>query len=98
MKKPDREGLIAVAPKMTALHVTEKARARIFAAGGEILTFNQQALRAPTGLKTMLIKIAVVPVRPSVRPQAHHSRTPSVMGATRDMIRHGSAVTLTCNL
>lgn len=50
MKKPTREGLIAVVvgtvtndvrlytvPKMTvaALHVTEKARARILAAGGK---------------------------------------------------------------
>ncbi|KAM3966365.1 ribosomal protein L18 [Aphomia sociella] len=71
MKKPTREGLIAVVvgtvtndvrlytvPKMTvaALHVTEKARARILAAGGEILTFDQLALRAPTGRKTVLVQ------------------------------------------
>lgn len=52
MKKPTREGLIAVVvgtvtndvrlynvPKLTvaALHVTEKARARILAAGGEFV-------------------------------------------------------------
>lgn len=55
MKKPTREGLIAVVvgtvtndvrlykiPKMTvaALHVTEKARARILAAGGEMFVFS----------------------------------------------------------
>merc|ERR1719474_1767655 len=39
-------------PKMTvcALRVTEKARERILKAGGEIMTFDQFALRAPTGL------------------------------------------------
>merc|ERR1712045_829153 len=38
-------------PKMTlcALRVTEKARERILKAGGEIITFDQLALRAPTG-------------------------------------------------
>ncbi|CAH0584479.1 unnamed protein product [Chrysodeixis includens] len=71
MKKPTREGMIAVVvgsitndvrlytvPKMSvaALHVTEKARARILAAGGEILTFDQLALRAPTGAKTVLLQ------------------------------------------
>merc|ERR1712215_11442 len=45
-------------PKMTlcALRVTEKARERILKAGGEILTFDQLALRAPTGKNTMLIQ------------------------------------------
>merc|ERR1711972_1293798 len=40
---------IFAVPKMTvvALHVTEKARERILKAGGEILTFDQLALRAP---------------------------------------------------
>nr|AUK47900.1 60S ribosomal protein L18 [Laodelphax striatellus] len=71
MKKPGREGLIAVVvgtvtddlriwnfPKMTicALRVTEKARARILKAGGEILTFDQLAIRAPTGKKTVLMQ------------------------------------------
>ncbi|XP_065161898.1 large ribosomal subunit protein eL18 [Atheta coriaria] len=71
MKKPGREGLTVVVvgsitddariwelPKLTvcALHVTEKARARILKAGGEILTFDQLALKAPTGKKTLLIQ------------------------------------------
>merc|ERR1711974_810 len=45
-------------PKMTvvALHVTEKARERILKAGGEILTFDQLALRAPTGKNTVLLQ------------------------------------------
>merc|ERR1712026_586365 len=45
-------------PKMTvvALHVSEKARERILKAGGEILTFDQLALRAPTGKNTVLLQ------------------------------------------
>merc|ERR1711996_108470 len=45
-------------PKMTvcALRVTEKARERILKAGGEILTFDQLALRAPTGKNTLVIQ------------------------------------------
>merc|ERR1711983_203227 len=44
-------------PKMTvcALRVTEKARERILKAGGEIITFDQLALRAPTGKNTLLL-------------------------------------------
>lgn len=41
---------------MCALHVTEKARARILKAGGEILTFDQLATRAPTGCRTVLMQ------------------------------------------
>ncbi len=45
-------------PKMTlcALRVTEKARERILKAGGEIITFDQLALRAPTGKNTVLLQ------------------------------------------
>ncbi|KAI9208344.1 ribosomal protein L18e/L15P [Polychytrium aggregatum] len=45
-------------PKVTvaALRVTETARARILAAGGEILTFDQLALRSPLGKNTVLIR------------------------------------------
>merc|ERR1712173_474633 len=45
-------------PKMTicALRVTEKARERILKAGGEIITFDQLALRAPTGKNTILLQ------------------------------------------
>ncbi|CAG2062024.1 unnamed protein product [Timema podura] len=71
MKKPGREGLITVVvgtvtddqrifeiPKLTvcALRATEKARARILKAGGEIITFDQLAIRAPTGKKTVLMQ------------------------------------------
>jgi len=71
MKKPGREGKITVVvgtvtddrriyqiPKMTvcALRFTEKARARILKAGGEIITFDQLALRAPLGHKTVLVQ------------------------------------------
>jgi large subunit ribosomal protein L18e len=40
--------------KLCALGVTETARARIVAAGGEVLTFDQLALAAPTG--TVLLR------------------------------------------
>lgn len=44
--------------KMTvvALRVTATARARIVKAGGEVLTFDQLALRAPTGSNTVLLR------------------------------------------
>ncbi|XP_059475280.1 large ribosomal subunit protein eL18 [Neocloeon triangulifer] len=71
MKKPGREGKITVVvgtvtddqrifdiPKLTvcALRVTDRARARILKAGGEILTFDQLALRAPIGKNTVLLQ------------------------------------------
>jgi len=45
-------------PKLTvcALRVTASAKARILKAGGEVLTFDQLALRAPTGSNTVLIR------------------------------------------
>lgn len=45
-------------PKLTvcALAVTESARKRILAAGGEIITFDQLALRSPTGSNTVLLR------------------------------------------
>jgi len=45
-------------PKMTvcALRLTDGARARIVKAGGEVLTFDQLALRAPTGSNTLLLR------------------------------------------
>jgi len=42
--------------KLCALGVTETARARITAAGGEIITFDQLALQAPTGTGTVLLR------------------------------------------
>jgi len=38
------------------LKITEKARARILKAGGEIITFDQLALRAPLGQNTVLVQ------------------------------------------
>jgi len=45
-------------PKMSvcALSFTENARKRIIAAGGECITFDQLALRAPTGANTVLLR------------------------------------------
>jgi large subunit ribosomal protein L18e len=45
-------------PKLTvcALHLTESVRGRILAAGGEILTFDQLALRTPKGKNTVLLQ------------------------------------------
>lgn len=71
MKKPDRSEKTAVVvgtvtndhrqwkvPKMTVccLKVTEQARARIEKAGGEIITFDQLALKAPRGQNTILLQ------------------------------------------
>lgn len=45
-------------PKVSvaALRFTATARARILAAGGEALTLDQLALRAPTGSNTLLLR------------------------------------------
>jgi len=45
-------------PKMTvcALRVTEGARKRILKSGGEVITFDQLALRSPRGKKTYLLR------------------------------------------
>ncbi|MES1915218.1 MAG: 60S ribosomal protein L18B [Cercozoa sp. M6MM] len=45
-------------PKLTvcALKFTESARARIVKAGGECLTFDKLAMRAPTGSNTVLLR------------------------------------------
>merc|ERR1712150_42321 len=42
--------------KICALRVTERARARILKAGGEIMTFDQLALKAPKGQNTVLLQ------------------------------------------
>ncbi|RNA14966.1 60S ribosomal L18 [Brachionus plicatilis] len=70
MSQKDRQGKTAVVvgtitndvrlfevPKLSvvALHVTEQARARILKAGGEILTFDQLALRSPKGENCVLL-------------------------------------------
>ncbi|GFS28878.1 60S ribosomal protein L18 [Trichonephila inaurata madagascariensis] len=50
--------LIGDVPKMTlcALRVTERARARILKAGGEIITFDQLAVQYPRGKNTLFIQ------------------------------------------
>ncbi|KAI9859013.1 MAG: hypothetical protein M1813_007140 [Trichoglossum hirsutum] len=49
---------LLIVPKMTiaALRFTSTARARIVNAGGECLTMDQLALRAPTGTNTLLLR------------------------------------------
>jgi large subunit ribosomal protein L18e len=42
--------------KICALRFTETARARIVAAGGECITFDVLAARAPTGANTLLLR------------------------------------------
>ncbi|CAL1530622.1 unnamed protein product [Lymnaea stagnalis] len=71
MKKQGREDKIAVVVgaitddirihalpklKICALRITERARGRILKAGGEILTFDQLALRSPKGQNTVLVQ------------------------------------------
>lgn len=53
----DDERLINV-PKLRvcALHVTRAAKERIEKAGGEVLTFDELALKAPTGTNTVLLR------------------------------------------
>ena len=71
MKNADRNGKTAVVVgcvtndvrlfdvpklKICALKVTESARARIVKAGGEVITFDQLAMRSPRGQKTVLLQ------------------------------------------
>lgn len=71
MKPKDRASKVAVVvgtitddlrihsvPKLTvcALRITEGARARILKAGGEVITFDQLALRSPKGQNTILLQ------------------------------------------
>jgi len=99
MKKPGREGRIAVVvgtltddprifklPKMTVccLRATERARARILEAGGEVLTFDQLALRAPTGKNTVLMQGC----RKAREAQKHFGPAPGVPGShTKPYVR-----------
>lgn len=45
------------AMKVAALRFTETARARIVNTGGECLTFDQLALRAPLGQNTVILAV-----------------------------------------
>ncbi|KAJ1736183.1 60S ribosomal protein L18 [Coemansia biformis] len=75
-----------VVPKMSvaALHVTKTARARILNAGGEILTLDQLALRAPTGSGCILLR-----GKRSAREAAKHfGRAPGTPGShTKPYVR-----------
>jgi len=59
-----------------ALKFTESARARIVAAGGECLTFDQLALRAPKGQGCVLLRGAVK----ARKTNRHFGRAPGVPG------------------
>jgi large subunit ribosomal protein L18e len=47
---------LALALAVCALRFTESARSRIVAAGGECLTFDQLALKVPTGTNCVLLR------------------------------------------
>ncbi|KJH48497.1 eukaryotic ribosomal protein L18 [Dictyocaulus viviparus] len=47
---------LRILAKLAALKVTASARARILKAGGEVITLDQLALRAPKGENTLLIQ------------------------------------------
>jgi large subunit ribosomal protein L18e len=69
---------LQVVPKMTiaALKFTKTARARIVQAGGEALTLDQLALRAPKGEKTMLLR-----GKRTAREAVSHFGTPGAIGS-----------------
>ncbi|CAG0912963.1 unnamed protein product [Notodromas monacha] len=71
MKKKEREGRLAVVvgtvtddvrlfdvPKLSicALKITDSARARVLKAGGEVITFDQLAVRSPLGNNTVMMQ------------------------------------------
>lgn len=45
--------------KVAALRVTDSARARILKAGGEVITIDQLAIRAPKGENTLFIQASI---------------------------------------
>jgi len=54
------ESILDGSHQVCALRVTEGARARILKAGGEIITFDQLALRSPRGQNTILLQGGVL--------------------------------------
>ena len=75
MKKKERDGKTAVVvgtvtddlriykiPKLRvcALRFTEGARSRILKTGGEVMTFDQLAIRAPKGQNTILLQGMII--------------------------------------
>merc|ERR1719316_2399088 len=74
-------------PKLSvcALRFTETARARILKAGGECLTFDKLALKAPTGAGTVLLR---GPVK-SREAERHFGKAPGVPhSSTAPYVRH----------
>ncbi|WP_187787995.1 hypothetical protein, partial [Salmonella sp. S146_54837] len=70
--------------KICALHVTERARARILKAGGEILTLDQLALKSPRGQNTVLLQ----GVRTSRKVFRHFGKAPGTPHAnTKPYVR-----------
>lgn len=55
--------LVCAFIQVCALRVTEGARARILKAGGELITFDQLALRAPKGQNTILVQGELLPLK-----------------------------------
>lgn len=73
-------------PKMAicALRFTTSARARIIKAGGECLTFDQLALRAPKGQNTILLQGP----RKAREAEKHFGKAPGVPGShTKPLVR-----------
>jgi len=71
--------IVSDIPKLTvcALRFTSSARAAIIKAGGECLTFDQLALKAPTGSNTVLLR-GPTNAREAVRHFGHRSTVNSV--------------------
>ncbi|KAG0561909.1 hypothetical protein M758_9G117800 [Ceratodon purpureus] len=70
--------------KVVALRFTETARARILKNGGEVLTFDQLALRAPTGSNCVLLR-GPKNAREAVK---HFGRAPGVpQSSTKPYVR-----------
>jgi ribosomal protein L18E len=92
MKKAGRENKIAVVVgtvtddkrifeipklKVCALRVTDGARGRILKAGGEVMTFDQLALRSPKGQNTVILQ----GVRTAREAYRHFGPAPGVPGS-----------------
>ncbi|XP_002733428.1 large ribosomal subunit protein eL18-like [Saccoglossus kowalevskii] len=99
MKKPGRDNKTAVIVgtvtddlrifqipklKICALHVTEGARSRVLKSGGEIITFDQLALRSPRGQNTVLLQGP----RKSRKAYRHFGKAPGVPNShTKPFVR-----------
>ncbi len=64
--------------RVAALRVTESARARLVKAGCEVLTFDQLALKAPTGSGTVLLQGR----RKHREAERHFGKAPGTPGST----------------